>query len=253
MCEFITAGTPHKRFVETDADTISVRRIYSPTWQRFRYLVDHVEQMVFLHSAKTRGNTHDLSTFEAFDLACEHCDSPAQQYSVQQQGRARIGVQELRTSRCIGTAHLYLYARRVAGLGDDAHHIGYFRIESWRQIDDIVQPGIGRRELVLPDTSQQRALLHLLHEGLKELQTCQPYRLVIHQPDKQFPTTVQRAAGRNADLCHVINALLTSYAQVSWSTDTKRQLQQEIGKPIRMQQELWYHRKAVRAAQGLYQ
>jgi hypothetical protein len=138
-------------------------------------------------------------------------------------------------------------------LGDDVHHIGYFRLESWRQIADIVQPGVGRRELVLPDTSKQCVLLHLLHEGLKELRTCQPYRLVIHQPGKQLPTTVQRGTGRNKDLCQVINTMLTSYAQVSWSTGTKRHLQQEIGKPIRMQQELWYHRKAVRAAKGLYQ
>jgi len=62
VCEFLTTQTPKKREVKSEVEEVTVRRIFSPTWQRFRYLADHTEKMIFLHAAKTRGKVQFTST-----------------------------------------------------------------------------------------------------------------------------------------------------------------------------------------------
>ena len=73
------------RAVQTDVHSIDVQTVETPTWFRFRHVAAQTEQVVFLHSAKTRGAVQDLSTYDALALACHKRGLHAEQHIVQKQ------------------------------------------------------------------------------------------------------------------------------------------------------------------------
>ena len=253
VCAFLADhNLYHNRHVQVASDQVQVQKIYSPTWQRFRHLADCTEKMVFLHAGKTRGQLKSISTIDAFAAACTRRGVTAEQLIVQHQQKAWVSITELRASPTVGTAHLYIYPRIVSGLGGENHCVGHYRLETWRQIDEIVQPGIGRREVVLPNTTRLQAALQLLCYVLTELKSTPPPRLIIHYAQAGLPTASKRA-GEHQHLRHELRALMTSFAQVHWQQHTQADLLTAIGAHIQDQNALWHHDKAIAAAKGLYQ
>jgi hypothetical protein len=206
--------------------------------------------MIFLHAAKTRGKVQFTSTLKAFEQACAKRDIPHEQYIVQNQGRVWVPVTTLRTSPCVGVAHLYLFVRQIEGTDAQPYFMGHYRLETWRHFGEIIQPGNGRREVVVPSTNPLHANLQLLHYALQELAITPPAKLVIHHCRKDLPTTCQSSAGERYQQ---VRADLRRYPQVTWQLEDKATLQQQIGLPIREQQELWVHERHITATKGLYQ
>lgn len=244
VCVFLHDHNFYMNRHVTTTQSISLQKIYSPTWLRFRHLADQTERMIFLHAAKTRGACQSVPTVDAFAQACQQRQIPSEQLIVQRQSRTWVNVTELRTAPVIGTAHLYIYARLVYGLARERHAIGYYRLETWRGLQGVVQPGIGRRELILPHFRTPQATLEMLSLALLELQSTPPPRLVIHYCLPSLPQLK-----RSEMLCQ----LVSSIPQVIWEYELKTTLLPHIGTPIRVQSELWYHERMEDSYRGLYQ
>ncbi|MBZ0305720.1 MAG: hypothetical protein K8I82_06600 [Anaerolineae bacterium] len=246
VCEFLAdQRCTGNRRMKDNLKHVEVQRIYSPTWLRFRHMAQQVEKMVFLHAHKTAGKCYGLSTTTAVKLACEKYHLQAEQLIIQQQHKAWIAVTELRNAPAVGAAHIYIYARQVPGLDGTRHCSAHFRIESWRQIGEVIQPGIGRREFILPNVSREEAVLRMLALALLELQNSKPKRLIIHYSTKKMPILSER---------HVeVTALLKAYPQVVWKQDKQADLLTRIGSPVSKGQQLWNHTKATATYKRLYQ
>ncbi|MBZ0310132.1 MAG: hypothetical protein K8I82_28990 [Anaerolineae bacterium] len=251
VCEFLADQRRNaNRRVKGSLKHVEVLRIYSPTWLRFRHMAQQVEKMVFLHAHKTAGRCYGLSTTNAVKLACEKYQLQAEQLIVQQQHKAWIAVTELRQAPTVGAAHIYIYARQAPGLDGTRHCTAHFRIESWRQIGEVIQPGIGRREFILPNISRDEANLTMLHQALLELQKTQPQRLVIHHTTKALPSILLNEA---PCIQAEITALLKPYQQIIWQKEPQPDLLVQIGAPISKGQQLWNHTKLAATYRGLYQ
>jgi hypothetical protein len=163
---------------------------------------------------------------------------------------------ELRNSPTIRAAHIYLYARFLPGLEGERHSIGYYRIETWRRIAGIIQPGEGRREIVLPNVkSKVQANLQMLHQALLVLDGQRPERLIIHHNTRHLDTTPYSAYrdARRPEVCAQVRELLDQYPQVVWQPEKHADLLQRIGKHISQGQKLWHHKRRAKAYKGLYQ
>jgi|GEM_PF-4027787 len=245
----------NKRRVRTQAPSVTLQKVISPSWQRFRYLADKADKVTFFHSAKTRGPAMGLSTIEAFDLACERRGVQGEQYIIQSQHAIWVNETDLHKAPILGAAHLYLYSRFVPGFDGERHSIGYYRLETWRRIGGVVQPGMGRRELVLPNVrSKEPAGLHMLHQGLKALQNERPERLVIHHDTHYLPNVCKtKKLNGNREVRQKIRALLVQYPQVEWQQESAETLRQRIGSRIKHIHAMWHHKRRVAAYRGLYQ
>lgn len=254
VCEFVQHGGKYKnRHVERNAEHVQVQRIITPSWMRFRHLVDRAEKMIFLHSAKSKGRRYGMSTAEAFEKACQKRGIEGEQLIVQNQYDRYVNVTELRSAQAVGTAHVYVYARRVKGIDNTRYHIAHYRIESWRSIGEIIQPGIGRREIVVPTNSTQKATLHALHQALLELKNVVPYGLVIHHEQRDFSKAPYRKHMRGyREIRLQVRDLLAEYSLVTWEQEEHATLLQRIGSHIKDQSELWYHDKAIASYRGVY-
>jgi hypothetical protein len=254
VCEFASdSGSYNNRHVKVTSETIQVQRVISPTWLRFRYLADTVDKMIFFHATTRRGRCYGLSTAEAFELACQRRGIEGEQLIVQQQEKIWTAVQVLRNAPTIGAVHIYVYARCLPGFDDSRHCIAHFRIESWRRMGQIIQPGIGRRELVVPDASREQATLNALHHALLELQVSPTQRIVIHHASHQLEALPYSNSREYSDLRIQVRGLLSQYPQLIWRREDQATVRQAIGKPISQAQELWNHRKPAKAYKGLYQ
>jgi hypothetical protein len=232
------------RRVKTTSKTVQVQRVVTPTWLRFRHLVDKADKVIFFHAAKTRGRCYGLPTIKAFEQACERRGVEGEQLIIQRQHSAWVSETELRNSPTIGAVHIYVYARFLPGLEGERHSIGYYRIETWRRIAGIVQPGEGRREIVMPNLkSKTQANLHMLHQALLTLDNQRPERLIIHH------NTHNLERGIHPEL----HDLLDQYPQVVWQSEKHADLLQRIGQHISQGQELWHHKRRMNAYRGLYQ
>jgi len=253
VCAFLADHNLYNnRHVQVASEQVQVQKIYSPTWQRFRHLAEMTEKMVFLHAGKTRGRLKSMPTSDAFAAACAKRGVAAEQFIVQHQQKAWVSVTELRTSPTVGTAHLYLYPRIVGGIDGKNHCVGHYRLETWRKIGNIIQPGIGRREFVLPRTTRQEAALQLLCHALQEIQLTVHPRLVIYYEIPRLPELPFRA-GEYQSLRNRSRALLSLFPQVRWQHEKQADLLIAIGAHIQDQNALWYHDKAIAATKGLYQ
>lgn len=256
VCEFLADQRPHaNRRVKSQAESIEVQRIYTPTWLRFRHIVERVEQMVFLHAHKTAGKCYGLSTANAVVLASRKYNLQAEQLIVQHQHKAWIAVTELRNAPAVGAGHIYLYSRYVPGLHEMRHCTAHFRIESWRQVGEVIQPGIGRREFIIPDVTRHHATLHALHQALLTLQCTPPQRLIIHHVSQSLMTSgfYSKEESEHRHLHAQVQALLQSYQQITWQKEPQPDLLTRIGSPISKGQQLWNHTKSIATYQGLYQ
>jgi hypothetical protein len=112
-----------------------------------------------------------------------------------------------------------LYARFLPGLDDERHSIGYYRVETWRKIAGIVQPGEGRREIVMPNLkSKTQANLHMLRQALLALGDKRPERLIIHHNTRNLESSL------NPEL----RDLLDPYPQLAWQHEKHPDLLQPI-------------------------
>jgi hypothetical protein len=244
------------RRVKAKSETIRVQRVVSPTWLRFRHLADKVDKMIFFHGAKTRGRCYGLPTTQAFEQACQRRGVEGEQLIVQRQHTAWVSETEFRNSPTIGAAHIFLYARFLPGPEGERHSIGYFRIESWRRIAGIIQPGEGRREIIMPNVkSKVQANLHMLHQALLTLEVQRPERLIIHHNTRYLNTAPysEYRSSRRSEIFPQVRALLDQYPHVIWQNEKHTDLLQRIGKHISQGQELWHHKRRVKAYKGLYQ
>jgi len=57
------------RRIKAESYAVQVHKIVSPSWQRFRHLVDKADKVMFFHAAKTRGRCDGISTIQAFEMA----------------------------------------------------------------------------------------------------------------------------------------------------------------------------------------
>ena len=232
------------RRVNTKSEAVQVQRVVSPTWLRFRHLADKADKVIFFHAGKTKGRCYGLSTIQAFDIACERRGIQGEQLIIQRQHSAWVSETELRNSPTIGAAHIYLYTRFLPGLEGQRHSIGYYRVETWRKIAGIVQPGEGRREIVMPNLkSKAQANLHMLHQALLVLEDQHPEQLIIHH------NTHNLESSRHPE----VHTLLDKYPQVIWQREQHTDLLNCIGKHISQGQELWHHKRRIKAWRGLYQ
>jgi len=232
------------RRVKATSEAVQVQRVVTPTWLRFRHLVDKADKVIFFHAGKTRGRCYGLSTIRAFEQTCERRGVEGQQLIIQRQHSAWVSETELRNSPTIGAAHVYVYTRFLPGLDGERHSIGTYRVETWRRIAGIIQPGEGRREVVMPNLkSKTQANLHMLHQALLTLKDQRPERLIIHHNT------------RNLESSHYpeLRNLLDQYPQVVWQREKHADLLQHIGQHISQGQELWHHKRRVNAFKGLYQ
>ena len=244
------------RRVKAASEAVQVLKIVAASWQRFRHLTDKADKVIFFHAAKTRGQCYGLSTMQAFELACARRGIQGEQLIIQRQHSAWVSETELRNSPTIGVAHIYLYARFLPGLEGERHSIGYYRIETWRKIAGIVQPGEGRREIVMPNLkSKTQANLQLLHQALLVLVDQRPDRLIIHHHTRDLESALvaRNRSSQDSELRAQIRNLLGSYPQVVWQREQHAALLQRIGKHISQGQELWHHKRRVQAYRGLYQ
>ncbi|KAB2902698.1 MAG: hypothetical protein F9K27_15810 [Anaerolineae bacterium] len=242
------------RRVKAKSETVQVQRVVSPSWQRFRNLADRADKMIFFHAGKTRGTCYGMPTLTAFELACQKRGIDGEQLIVQRQQKAWVSETELRSSPTIGAAHIFVNSRFVPGLEGKRHAIGHFRIETWRRIGEIIQPGEGRREFVLPGvSSREQALLHMLHQALLELDTNRPQRITIHHWSKRLQAAAYAKKGDYPELRAQVRDLLDPYPQVIWQYENQTDILHRIGKPISQGQELWYHKRKIQAYRGLYQ
>ncbi|KAB2902355.1 MAG: hypothetical protein F9K27_17020 [Anaerolineae bacterium] len=242
------------RRVKVKSEAVQVQRVVSPSWQRFRNLADRADKMIFFHAGKTRGTCYGMPTLTAFERACQKRAVDGEQLIVQLQQKAWVSETELRGSPTIGAAHIYLNSRFVPGLEGERHSIGHFRIETWRRIGEIVQPGEGRREFVLPGmSSREQALMHMLHQALLELDTHRPERITIHHWSKRLQAATYARKGDYPELRAQVRELLDPYPQVIWQYENQTDLLKRIGKHISQGQELWYHKRKIAAYRGLYQ
>jgi hypothetical protein len=254
VCEFASdSGAYNNRRVTVKSEAIQVQRVISPTWLRFRHLADKVDKMTFFHATTRRGRCYGLSTAEAFELACQRRGIAGEQLIVQQQEKIWTAVQTLRNAPTVGAAHIYVYVRSVPGLDDSRHCIAHFRLETWRRMGQIIQPGIGRREMVVPNTSRDQAALSALHQALLELQTVPPQQLVIHHASHRLEMLPYSNSREYSALRLHVRELLSHYPQVVWQREDQATVRQAIGNPISQAQELWNHRKPTKAYKGLYQ
>lgn len=243
VCEFSVDSSDYKnRRVKVRSEAVQVQRIVSPTWLRFRHLAEKADKMIFLHASQTRGKCDGLPTTQAFALACQRRGVVGEQFIIQSQHKAWIAVQELRNAPIIGAVHLYVYARAVSSMAGTRHSIAHFRLETWRQMGAVIQPGIGRREWVFPELRVEQAGLQVLQQVLHELQPFQPAQLVVHYANSR----IEQLAARES-------ALFPAGMQVRWQHEAQSDLLHQIGLPISKAQELWNHTKAVKAYRGLYQ
>lgn len=254
--EFAPDSRQISRCIKVQSEVVQVQRIVSPTWQRFRTLADRANKMLFFHAGKTRGRCYGLPTLTAFELACQKRGVAGEQLIVQHQQKAWVSETELRASPTIGAAHIYVNSRFVPGLGGERHSIAHFRIETWRRIGEIIQPGEGHREFVLPHiSSRDQALIHMLHQALLELDSHRPERLIIHHWSKHLEAApyARKHDVSYPELREQVRALLDQYTQVIWQYEKQADVLQQIGKPISSGQALWYHKRKVTAYRGLYQ
>lgn len=251
VCEFLTGKPGHNRCLEATAPSVRVQKIQTPIWMRFRHLAERSEKMLFLHSAKSRGERRSVTTGEAIEATCQKYGMRSEQLTIQHQAARWVNVTELRDCPTISAGHVYVYARRVESLDRTSYHLGYYRLDSWRQIGGVIQPGNGRRELVIPDSTLTQATLQMFQQALLELRMCRPYKLVIHY---DLARLSQLPGKRDyPQLRTQVSELLTEYPQVVWQREKRSTLLQHIGSAIPKQQELWYHDKTRAAAKGLYQ
>lgn len=238
------------RRVKPTSQQVQVQRVVSPSWQRFRHLTDKADKVVFFHAGKTKGRCHGLSTLQAFELACQRRGVVGEQLIVQRQHAAWVNETELRHAPTIGAAHVYVYARFVPGLGGERHSLGYYRVETWRKMAGIIQPGEGWRETVLPDLrSKLKATQQMLHQALLTLNDQHPERLVIHH----CIPYLEKTAAIHAQLGEAVSTRLAQYPQVIWQKESQADLLQRIGKHICQGQALWHHQRRITAYKGLYQ
>jgi hypothetical protein len=232
------------RRVKATSKAVQVQRVVTPTWLRFRHLADKADKVIFFHAGKTRGRCYGLPTIKAFEQACERRGVEGQQLIIQRQHTAWVSETELRNSPTIGAAHVYVYTRFLPGLDGERHSIGTYRVETWRRIAGIIQPGEGRREIVMPNLkSKAQANLHMLHQALLTLDNQRPERLIIHHNTRHLESS------HHSEL----RTLLNQYPQVVWQREKHDDLLQHIGKHISQGQELWHHKRRVNAYRGLYQ
>ncbi|MBI5930403.1 MAG: hypothetical protein HY862_13920 [Chloroflexi bacterium] len=244
------------RRVQVQSEAVEVQPYIAPSWQRFRALAERADKMLFFHAGKTRGKCYGMPTLTAFDLACQKRGVEGEQLIVQHQQKAWVSGTELRSSPTIGAAHIYVNSRFVSGLGGKRHCVAHFRIETWRRIGEIIQPGEGRREFVLPHiSSRDQALLHMLHQALLELDSHRPERLIIHHWSKHLEMIpyARKCNVSYSELREQVRALLDPYTQVIWQYENQADVLQQIGKPISSGQALWHHKRKVSAYRGLYQ
>lgn len=257
VCEFTCDSSQHwrNRRVKVKSDAVQVQRIVSPSWQRFRHLADKVDKMLFFHATTTRGKCYGLPTIEAFKLACQRRGVEGEQMIVQQQEKVWTVVQALRAAPIVGTTHLYVYARYAPGLDHTRHCVAHFRIETWRKLGLVIQPGIGRREIVIPQVSRAQATLQMLLAGLRELQSSPPGRLVIHYTLNDLDTLPFKLSPSTPypELRQQLREVLQPIPKIIWRIQSLPELLTTIGKPISSAQELWEHRKPVKMYRGLYQ
>jgi hypothetical protein len=244
------------RRVKVNSEAIKVLRVVSPSWLRFRHLADKVDKVTFFHAAKARGRCYGLPTLKAFEQACQRRGVEGEQLIIQRQHTAWVSETELRNSPTIGAAHIHVYARFLPGLEGERHSIGYFRIETWRRIAGIIQPGEGRREIVMPNLKGKvQANMHMLHQALLALDNQRPERLIIHHNTRHLDTAPYSTYrhSRCPELYTQVRELLDQYPQVIWQPEKHADLLQHIGKHISQGQELWHHKRRVKAYKGLYQ
>jgi hypothetical protein len=184
------------RRVRATSAAVQVQRVVSPSWLRFRHLADKADKVIFFHAAKTKGRCYGISTIKAFELACKRRGVEGQQLIIQRQHTAWVSETELRNSPTIGAAHIYVYARFLPGLDGERHSIGYYRVETWRKIAGIVQPGEGRREIVIPNLkSKTQANLHMLHQVYLSVSSSPPgYRFTSFPLLRHAPPLFARQA-----------------------------------------------------------
>ena len=131
----------------------------------------------------------------------------------------------------------------LPGLEGERHSIGTYRVETWRKIAGIIQPGEGRREIVMPNqTSKKQANLHMLHQALLVLEDQRPERLIIHHNTRYLESS------HHPELCD----LLGQSPQVVWQRKQHADLLQCIGQHISQGKELWHHKRRIKAYRGLY-
>lgn len=244
------------RRIKPKSDAVQIHKVVSPSWQRFRHLADKADKIMFLHAAKTRGRCDGLSTIQAFEMACARRGVEGEQLIVQSQQGVWVSETELRNSPTISTAHIYVYARFLPGLNDERHSIGYFRIDSWRKIGGIVQPGHGVREIVLPNVpSNYAATLQMLQQALHVLDNQRPERLVIHFYHRHLDKvpTARSIDSPVPELLGEVQTLLKGHSHIVWKREQRADLLQQIGKHISSGQALWHHKRRVQAYKGLYQ
>jgi hypothetical protein len=232
------------RRVKATSKAVQVHKIVSPSWLRFRHLADKADKVIFFHAGKTRGQCYGLPTIKAFELACARRGVEGEQLIVQRQHAAWVSETELRRSPTIGAAHVYVYTRFLPGLDGERHSIGTYRVETWRRIAGIIQPGEGRREIVMPNQkSKAQANLHMLHQALLVLADQRPERLIIHHNAHHLESSLY------PELCD----LLAPYPHVVWQREQHADLLKRIGQHISQGQELWHHKRRIKAYRGLYQ
>jgi hypothetical protein len=240
------------RKIENDAPHIDVRTIETPTWLRFRHISEKTQRLIFLHSTKSSGKRNDLSTIERLDIACRKRGLDAEQHIIQKQYDFFVNCTDLRAAPCLGAAHIYLYTRNIHSTDDNRYFIGHYCVETWRQIGGVVQPGNGRRELVIAATSIQHALLQLLQHALAVLKDTPPYSLVIHADRDLQKTVNSRHRCAYSDLKADLRQTLAAYPLVTWHTETRAALRKAIGSHIQQQNELWDHKRSNTNTKGLY-
>lgn len=256
VIEFACDSGDHNRRIKFKSDAVQIHKVVSPSWLRFRHLADRSDKMTFFHAGKTRGRCYGLSTIQAFEMACRRRGVEGEQMIVQSQHAPWVSETELRNSPTIGTAHIYVYGRFLPGLDDERHSIGYYRLETWRKIAGIIQPGEGFREIVLPKVrSKYTATLQMLHQALLVLDEQHPERLVIHFCTRFLDkvSTARPIDSSAPELLSQVQTLLKHYPHIIWRKESQADLLYRIGQHISQGQELWHHKRRVKAYKGLYQ
>jgi len=243
--EFSGPNPTRNRTIATASEAVQVRHVAAPIHRRFRYLADMTRRMTFLHSGKTtRGNPTEAGLYGAFSAACERRGVVGEQLIVQRQGYTWVNAADLSASPLIGAAHVYVAARPAHGVeAAEWHSIGNYRIETWRAYRGIVQPGIGAREVVVPNVDYTHGTVQTLRKALTLLKEARPYKVIIHHALHYLEPMARRD----------LSDLLAAFPLVEWRKEQADVLRRQIGEPVSQQQSLWDHRKAARNVRGLYQ
>lgn len=231
---------PHHQPIQPTSPTIQLQQMCSPTWRRLRYVVEVSDKIRFFHARLPTKPAQEMTTVEAFERVCQQHALDGQQY-ILRQGREQFTIPTTFRQRyhapIVGTVHLYVYIRRISSVDDQRWQMGHYRLETWRQFGNYLQPGLGRREVVIPQSGHFAAARRLLERALEEIPNHSQQRIMVHYAQPTFAELIR----------------LKRFPNLLWQRETMAVVRERIGLPVSNYQGLWKHQRLDEARKGLYQ